>query len=105
MRTTTILTTLLVGTLTAVAALILAGGPATGGGEVAGGGCVTDSYTTAVLERDRQMTAQMGATTATAAMTGDPMWTHSRDPAFLRALECQVQEVESMFGRVTPQRP
>lgn len=105
MRSTTILTGLTVGALAAAATLaITAVGPTTGAGEAGGGGCGTGSYTAAVLERDRQMTAQMGAAT-TMAMAGDSMLAHSRDPAFLRALECQVREVESMFGRVTPPRP
>lgn len=70
-------------------------------GTTAGGGCATDVYTATTLERDRQMTSQM-VTSAAMPMAGDPMWAHAQDPAFLRALECEVREVESMFGRTDP---
>jgi hypothetical protein len=66
--------------------------------------CSTGSYPTEVLERDRTMTEQM-ASAQGRPMAGDPMWQHSRDQAFLDALECQVREVESMFGRTDPYGP
>ena len=57
----------------------------------------------AQLEADRIMTEQMATAVGSgmrSVMTVDGMVERSRDPAYLRALEQHVYEVDRMLGRV-----